>query len=353
MSSFAHQAELEKLSRLLGQRPERLAFLLRMEPASMRKLREQASAALYNANHSALQRAADASRLLPGRLLALLAKNALGPLLCARIAGLMPTDKAMDIAKRLDADFLAKLCLELDPRSAQPLIAAMPPDRIAEIAVVLARQREFIAMARFVDALNTAAIKAVMSALSDDEAVLRIAFYVEDKARLDAIVRLLSDDRLGAIIGRSASSSELWPEGLALMSSLGDAQRQRVAQLAGAHDQNVILAMVRATQSHGLWHLLLPLVALMNPADQRRIARLAEDWDEALLLSVARAAHQHGLWQALLGLFAQMRNEAKPRLNRLAQQLSADEAKALLDLVGEKNLWAKLGELKDTLSKLG
>lgn len=353
MATHAQRAELQKLARLLDQPQEKLAFLLQMEPASMRKLREQASAALYDANRVAMQRAANASRLMPGRLLALLARNALGPMLCARIAGLMPVEKAMDIADKLDIEFLARLCLELDPRSARPLIAMMPPPRVAAIAGVLATQGEYITMARFVDALKPDAIRAVMRALGDDEAVLRIAFYIEDRSRLDDIARLLTDARLSAIIRRSASKSELWPDGLALMSDLGLEQRTRVAELAGAQEQPVILEMVRATEEHGLWHLLLPLVALMNAASQARIARLAEDWDEALLLSVARAAHQHCLWDALLGLFAQMRDEAKPRLNRLARQLTADEAEALLKLAGEKKLWAKLGALRETLSKLG
>ena len=353
MSSFAQQAETQKLARLLGLSPEKVGFLEKLEPTAVRRLREQATRALYDADRAAFERAAGASRVMPTRLLALLAKKALGPLLCARIAGLMPVAKAMDIAERLDTDFLARLCLELDPRSARPLIAAMPPVRIAEVAVELARRNEFITMGRFVDSLKPVAIREVLKALTDDEAVLRIAFFVEDKDRLDTLVQLLPDERLRRIVRWSATHAELWPEGLGLMSSLEFEQRQRLADLAGSEDETTIFAMVRATQQHGLWPQLLPIVALMSETGQQRVSRLAEAWDDDLLLSVAQAAHAHQQWQTLLGLFAQMREEAKPRLITLARRLSPEQARELKARAKEKGLWDKLGELRDVLVKLG
>ena len=78
---------------------------------------------LYDADGGSLGRLAAASRLLPAGLTATIGQRAFGPLLSARLAGLLDPDRAVDVAAKLPPPFLADVAIELDPRRASELIA--------------------------------------------------------------------------------------------------------------------------------------------------------------------------------------------------------------------------------------
>ena len=120
-------AEVMKLARLLGREPDELAYLERLAPADLRALRDGVTETLYDAHGSSLARLAAASRLLPSGLIATIGQHAFGPLLSARLAGLLETDKAVDVATKLPPPFLADVAVELDPRRASDLIASIAP----------------------------------------------------------------------------------------------------------------------------------------------------------------------------------------------------------------------------------
>jgi hypothetical protein len=276
MSKLAHRAEIIKLARLLGTPPEQLDYLDKLDTLAIRRVREQATAALFDPDRKMFQRVATASRLMPAAVTALIAEKALGPLLCARVTGLMAPDRAVDISSKLKTGFLADLCLELDPRSAREVLEAMPVPRIVEVGQELARRKEYITMARFVDSLGDEAIRAVMNALRDDEALLRIGFFVEDSGRLSAIIDLLQDPRLRNIVGVAvAGDAALWPEALALINSVEPPQRRRMAALAAGLDDAAVARMLQGTDTHGLWTELQSLLGLLDEAARARTARIA------------------------------------------------------------------------------
>lgn len=290
MSTLAHRAEVIKLSRLLGTTPEQLDYLGKLDTLAIRRVREQASAALFDPDRKMFQRVATASRLMPAAVTALIAEKALGPLLCARVTGLMAPDRAVEIASKLKTGFLADLCLELDPRSAREVLEAMPIPRIVEVAQELARRKEYITMARFVDSLGDEAIRAVMNALRDDEALLRIGFFVEDSDRLSAIIGLLPDQRLRNIVAVAvAGDAGLWPEALSLINSVEPAQRRRMAALAAGLDDDAVARMFRSTQSHGLWDELRPLLDLLDQPALARAAGIAAGLDPQLAARLEQA----------------------------------------------------------------
>jgi hypothetical protein len=123
-------AEVMKLARLLGREPDELAYLERLAPDDLRTLRDSVTETLYDAHGSALSRLAAASRLLPASLTATIGQRAFGPLLSARLAGMLDTDRAVDVAGKLPAPFLADVAVELDPRRASDLIGAIAPTLI-------------------------------------------------------------------------------------------------------------------------------------------------------------------------------------------------------------------------------
>ena len=138
--SLEGHAEVMKLARLLDTPAERLAYLERLDPADVRALRERATAHFHEADRR-LGRVALAARIPPVAVTTWIAQHLFGPLLCARVAGLLELRRAVDIAKRLPTEFLADLAMELDPRRARDIIFALPPQLIGQVADVLT-QRE-------------------------------------------------------------------------------------------------------------------------------------------------------------------------------------------------------------------
>lgn len=176
-------AEIRKLARTLGVAPERFGYLRSVPDAELRQLRAQVTATLYDAHLDVLERMARASRLLPNPLLARLAERAFGPLLSARIAGLVEVHHGVDIAKRLSPGFLADVAAELDPRRAAGIIAGLPATVVAAVAAELARREDWITIARFVDMLPRQTITATVDALPDG-ALPQVAELLDDPARL-------------------------------------------------------------------------------------------------------------------------------------------------------------------------
>ena len=92
-------------------------------------------------------------------LTALIAQKAFGPLLCARIAGVLATEHAIALADRMPAQFLSDLAVELDPRRCSAIISGMPAEQVAEVAEILGQRAEYVAMGRFVGHMTDEAIK--------------------------------------------------------------------------------------------------------------------------------------------------------------------------------------------------
>lgn len=177
--SVEAQAEILKLARLLGRDADQLSYLERVPPGDLRALREQVTEVMFSAHEATLRRLAAASRLLPAGLVASLGQGTFGAMLSARIAGLLDTDRAVEIAAKMPTEFLADVATQLDPRRASGVIAGIPPRRIREITAELARREEYVTMGRFVGHLTDGALRAALAAL-DDEALSKTMFVLEE-----------------------------------------------------------------------------------------------------------------------------------------------------------------------------
>lgn len=173
------RAEILKLARLVDRDPDQLSYLVAMPPRDLRVLREQITEKLFTAQERTLRGLVAASKLLPVGLVANLGQSTFGPMLSARVAGLLDPDRAVDIAAKMPSDFLAEIAIELDPRRASAVIAGIPPGRISEITGELARREEYVTMGRFVGHLSDDALRAALDAL-DDEALSKTMFVTEE-----------------------------------------------------------------------------------------------------------------------------------------------------------------------------
>ncbi|HEX3977312.1 MAG TPA: hypothetical protein VHW96_13685 [Solirubrobacteraceae bacterium] len=263
-------AEVMKLARLLDREPDQLAYLERLAPADLRALRDGVTETLYDANGSSLGRLAAASRLLPSGLTATLGQRAFGPLLSARLAGLLDTDKAVDVATKLPPPFLADVAAELDPRRASDLIASIAPALIGQVTAELVARREYVTMGRFVGHLGDDAIAAAVAAM-DDEAVLQVAFVLEDKSQLSRLFAKLPKGRSAGIIAAAADEG-LWLEALDLLNHLHKRQRKEMVLAALGLEAPAVEAILDTIIAHDL----TDEVRLIAEHDDSIEGRLAE-----------------------------------------------------------------------------
>jgi hypothetical protein len=313
-------AEVMKLARLLSTTPERLAYLGRLAPADTRALRERANDVFHEGDRR-LGRVALASRIPPAPVTAWIAQHLFGPLLCARVAGLLDTRRAVDLAKRMPPEFLADLATHLDPRRAREIIFALPPELIGKVARVLNERDEHIAMGRFVGNMTDDALRACFAVI-DDATLLRISYFVKEKDQLDHVVGLLEIERVRNAI-RSAAGEDLWPQALDLLTRVTPERAGRLADLAADEDDDVLGGMVFAAQRDGLWDVVLPVVRNMSEEGRRRFALLPALHAPDVLIAVLDAAVDADLLQDLLPLAALLPDDAR--------QVIADHAPTLLD----------------------
>jgi len=266
--------EVLKLAQLLGREPDSLSYLEALPADDVRRLRDQVTDVLFSANEKTFARLAAASKLLPAGLNASIAQRAFGPVLAARITGRLEPSRAVEVAERLPPAFLADVAIELDPRRARDVIAQIPPPQIAAVTRELVKREEYVTMGRFVGHLPDGAIAAALG-VTDDQALLRTGFVLEQKPRLQTVAELLGPERLEGMIS-VASTHDLWPEALDLLAHL-DVDRQRhLVELAVGRD-DVLESLVQAAERHGIWDDVLRLQSVTSTESQERFIRFVEE----------------------------------------------------------------------------
>ncbi|MBK1789247.1 hypothetical protein [Prauserella cavernicola] len=234
------RAEVLKLARVLGVEPQSLTYLHDVASADIRRLREQATDTLFDANLGALRRMATASKLLPAGPLASIAEKAFGPLLSARMAGIVDAGRGVEIASRLSTGFLADVAAELDPRRAAHIITKLPAATVTEVSAVLRVREDWITLGRFVGQVPDEIAATGLSVL-DDVALLRVAFLLEDKGRAGVLFGTLPDERHAGIV-TAAFEHDLFHALFDLLVRLDADTHERLALVAAA-----LPAEVRAT----------------------------------------------------------------------------------------------------------
>ena len=269
-------AELTKLARALGLPPDRVEFLARLPVDDLRRLRDAASAALFDRHRTGFHRMAAASRLLPIGVLATIAERTMPPMLAARIAAEMSPGRAAELAGRLGTVYLADVCVELDPRRAGPIVAALPLPVVVAVAGDLVRRGEYLTIGRFVDAASDEVIRAVLSGIEGDEPLLRIAFHIESPGQLARVVGVLPDARVrDVVLAGVTGPPELQVAGLSLMSRAG-ALGARLGDLAAEASPADLTRLLDTAVAHGAVPELAAVVSRMSEPARRRVSELVD-----------------------------------------------------------------------------
>lgn len=343
MSRIEIVAENLKLARLLRVPTDQLSYLQAMDARQLCTLRHRLTDSLFDETRPTFQRVAAASKLLPNALVALIGEKVFGPMLCARVAGLMPPDRCFDIALKLPDAFLADVAVELDPRSAREVIARMPKARVIAIAAILVARQDYVTMGRFVDYLSADTIRATIESIRDDAALLKTAFFVENKTTLNQLVGLLPIERIKRIVILAGDDkSDLWTEALGLMSHVDDSWKKRIGDLAAEQDESVLSGLAQTAQRLQLWDSVLPIVGCMSASSQRKLAGLPVLAQDEVLRSVIATADARALWGQLLPLVGYMGTEARRSAARIVEHLPRETLLRLIRTAGGQKLWPDL-----------
>jgi hypothetical protein len=143
----------------------------------------------------------------------------------------------------------------------------------------------------------------------DDAGLLRIAFVMEGKDRLDELISLVPEERLAGLL-HTAERERLWPEALDLLDHLSAERRGALAGLAVSED--LLEAIVDAAGAEDLWPALLPIVAELPAPARDRVAELASTLEQPLLEQIVAAVNEHDLWSIFVPLAAEHMDAAGP-----------------------------------------
>ncbi|EKF73822.1 hypothetical protein A11A3_11453 [Alcanivorax hongdengensis A-11-3] len=341
------QAELLKLSRLLEAEEGSLDFLDGQDISAMAAFRASVSGFFYEQHQDSYQRLAGISKLVPTGASAKLATTVLGSVLAAGIASELPPERAIKLADKLPEDFMAKLCIHLEPKHSRSLLAAMPDKIVATVARTLLAMNEHITLARFVGVIQPSALKQVSASIEDGEAMVKIALYLEDKSKLDALMGLLSESQQRATL-KAATDHELWPAVLSLNGYLNTELRGRMGNLVAEQGDTALSHIIEVASEQRLWTNLLQAVNAMDSKHQQNVVNLEKLREPAIMESLITTVAAENSWDELLTLLPLLdQAHLAPALDVLTER-QPQSLDAALNHAHDSNLLGLFGHLPDS-----
>lgn len=293
MTSHDARPEIQRIARLLRLRPDQLDFLRDVDDAELIAFRGQLTTTLFDANAGVLTRLGSAAKLLPAPVLAKIAQHVFGPLLCARVAGVIDSAKAGEVAGRLPVDFLTDVAVELDPRRVEQVISTLPEAIIADVARTLGQRQDWITLGQFVGFLDASHLTAAINAL-DDVQLLRTAYTVDDVAAIPGVIDVVTTDRLPALFS-AAARDDLFPALLRLSTHLRTDQLGPIADAITSCERGTLDRLVEAAASGGHWDALLPMAAALPGDAQAGVAESVRELAPEVRADIVAAASSLGV----------------------------------------------------------
>jgi hypothetical protein len=207
----------------------------------------------------------------------------------------------------VSVSFFADTCAYLDPRRTHDLIAQMPIDMTVQVAAELVRRGDYVTISRFIDFVTDEQTRAVVAAIEDEAAILRVAFYMGSKNRMDHLFQTLPPERIERMIVRvEEERDELLPAFLSVLIHVSYARKRELGDIIAAQDPSILSGYIRATHEQRLWRDVLPVVASMSAAAKRKLVNLPILSEHSVQEGIIHAADDHEDWGLLLPLIAGM-----------------------------------------------
>lgn len=304
MADLRSRVEVTKLASELGTSTEKLGFLAEHDADQVRELRTAVAGAMFGRNEDRLVRIASLTNLIPPALAAKIAEIALGPMLSARVAGVLNPTDAVRLAKHLDPPFLTEVSKSLDPQRVEPILRRLPTDLVVDVGRRLLAQGEHLTLGRFVAAVELEAALGVVDGANGSD-LLQVALHTEEPEALEAIVERLPDKVLGTVI-RAAADESAWDDALTLLTSLSDDSTRRLLGQLGVVLPEECNDLVTAVIRNDAWEHILPGIDGLDSAVLRTVVNVPATLDIDVIDRVLTVAHHlnegAALVQLVLGL---------------------------------------------------
>lgn len=300
MGDLASRIEVTKLATELRAEESDLLFLVSRTPEELRRLRGHVAEALFTRHEDRVLRLASLSKMLPVPLTAKIAELAMGPMLSARVAGVLDGRDAAKLASHLDPKFLTEVAVSLDPKRVAPIVTALPDDLVVDVGRRLLAKNEHLVLARFVSVVDVRlALTVVESGTAED--LLKVALYTDDTGALDGIVQHLPDAMLAEIL-RAADTTNSWDAAVNLVTSLSRESLARIVNQIGVVEPDSRNNLVTAVDENDVWEHVLPALIELDAPTAAALVNVPRTLDVAVIDRVLRLSRELDLASVLVHL---------------------------------------------------
>ena len=294
------RVEVHKLAAELDVDPEELVFLADRSVAELRRLRSALTAGLFKRHERRFHRVATLAGMVPVQIAAKAAQLALGPMVAARVAGVLDPGHAAKMAGILPRSFLTEVTLSLDPARASAIIERLPEDVVVRVGQDLARRHEVVTLARFVGTIP-ARVAAKVVSHADPADLLTIALYAEDALALDEIIAAIPDELVDSVLAQ-AHRDHKEVDALTLLTALRPESRERMLRLVSGQEWDVREGFIAAVIAARAWPEVLHHLDELKTDELSLLVNSRQTQDVAVLDEVIATARGMDLGTVLVRL---------------------------------------------------
>ena len=178
------------------------------------------------------------AKYFPNYMNAKISETVMGPLIAANMSYYMPEKDAIAIMKYMSTSFLATVSEYMLPEKAKHLINQIPMDILRKVTTELINNKKYLTAAVFVDVCDVDRLIELSKIIYNEEDLILISIYVENKKYIAKIVEGFSDERLSKII-QVAYHQKLQDEILLVFEHLSNKEMQKVLRVVNNLQNNL------------------------------------------------------------------------------------------------------------------
>lgn len=203
------QTELQKILTLLQiEQDESFSFLNKLSKEELQLLRLKIIDVAQFTQTDIWKRLTGVAKFFPNYMNAKISETVMGPLIAANMSYYMPEKEAISIMKYMSTPFLATVYEYMTPENAKNLINQIPMDILKKVTIELVKRKKYLVAAGFVDVSEISRLIELSKVITNENDLIKISSFVENKEYIAKIVEGFSDERLNKIITLAYNNQE-------------------------------------------------------------------------------------------------------------------------------------------------
>ena len=205
-------------------------YLEKLSGRELSDLRTKIEEAVLGEQTPIWEKLGQVTSFMPNFINARVAQSVLGPHLTANLTYHLPVKEAVAVAGHFSLEFLLEVSEHLIPSKAKGVIEALPLSTVKKLTAQMSKDKNYYLMGTFVDSISPERLLKISDVIDEDETLLRIAGYVENKVAMAPIVNGFGDEKILSLL-RTAHRLELWEEIVSIARHLAQDERLRIAAI--------------------------------------------------------------------------------------------------------------------------